>query len=92
MRSNPVHQFFIFQLKNILRSYLDFSTSYGRLTDLKSFQDLLLVSFIWLGEKFHLNIYLSAEGRLSPYAQTVSTSFMPRLVNPQAVGMAVARP
>ena len=52
MRSNPAHQlFFIFQLENILRSNLNFSTSYGRLTDLKSLLGLLLVSFIWLGEK-----------------------------------------
>ena len=47
MRSNPAHQlFFILQLENILRSNLNFSTSYGRLTDLKSFLGLLLVSFI----------------------------------------------
>ena len=52
MRSNPVPTFF-FQLKNILRSYLKFSTSYARSTDLKSLFELLLVSFIWLGE----NIY-----------------------------------
>ena len=92
MCSNLAHQVFFFLLENILRSNFNFTTSYDRLTDLKSLLGLLLVSFIWLGEKFHLNIYLSAEGRLSPYAQTVSTSFMPRLVNPQAVGMAVARP
>ena len=31
MRSNPVHQLiFIFQLENILRYNLNFSTSYGR--------------------------------------------------------------
>ena len=53
MRSNPVHHFlFIFELENILRSNLNFLTSYGRLTDFKSFLGLLLVSFIWLGEKF----------------------------------------
>ena len=43
MSSNPALQlFFIYQLENIFRSYLNFSTSYGRLTDLKS----LLVNFI----------------------------------------------
>ena len=42
MRSNPEHEvFFIFQLENILRSNLNFSTSYGRLTDLKSLLGLL---------------------------------------------------
>ena len=52
MRSNPAHQLsFIFQLEIILRSHLNFSTSYGRLTDLKSLLGLFLVSFIWLGEK-----------------------------------------
>ena len=52
MRSNPVHQlFFIFQLENFLRSNLNLSTHYGRLTDLKSLLGLLLVSLIWLGEK-----------------------------------------
>ena len=51
-RSNPAHQlFFIFQLQNILRSYLNLSTSYGRLTDLRSSLGLLVVSFIWLREK-----------------------------------------
>ena len=46
MCSNPAHQLlFIFQLETILRSNLIFSTSYGRLTDLKSFLGLLLVSF-----------------------------------------------
>ena len=59
MRSNPAHQlFFIFQLENILRSNLNFSTSYGRLTDLKSLLGLLLVSFIWLGEKIPLRYVL----------------------------------
>ena len=38
MRSNPADQLlFIFQLENIVRSYLNISTSYGLLTDLKSF-------------------------------------------------------
>ena len=33
-RSKPAHQlFFIFEPENILRSNLDFSTSYGRLID-----------------------------------------------------------
>ena len=67
MRSNPAYRLFlIFQLVNILRSNLNFSTSYGRSTDFKSLLGLLLVSFIWLGEKkYHYNIYLSAGGRLS---------------------------
>ena len=48
MRSNPAHQlFFIFQPGNILRSYSNFSGSYGRSTDLKSWLGLLLVIFIW---------------------------------------------
>ena len=52
MRSNPAYQlFFIFEPENILRSYLNFSTSSGRLTDLKSLLGLLLVSVIWIGEK-----------------------------------------
>ena len=47
MRSNPaLTSFLIFQLKNILRSYLKFSTSYGRSTDLK-----------WLGEKNFTKIF-----------------------------------
>ena len=55
MRSNPAdEQFFIFQLKNILRSYLNFSTSYGRSTDLKSLLGLLSMSLIWLGQKTSL--------------------------------------
>ena len=43
--------FFIFHLENILRSNFYLYTSKGRLTDLKSFLGLLLVSFIWVGEK-----------------------------------------
>ena len=55
MRSNPTHHpFFLFQFENILRSKVNFSTSYGRLIDLKSLLGLLLVSFIWLGEKISL--------------------------------------
>ena len=47
MGSNPALQlFFIYQLENIFRSYLNFSTSYGRLTDLKSLLGLSLVNFI----------------------------------------------
>ena len=46
MRSNPTHHLsFIFQLENILRSILNFSTSYGRLTEVKS---LLGFSFKWV--------------------------------------------
>ena len=63
MRSNPAHElFFIFQLKNILRSDLNFSTSYGGLTDFKPLLGLLLVSLIWLGEKNSLK-YLFLGGR-----------------------------
>ena len=52
MRSNPAHQvFFIFQLEDILRSYFNFSTSYGRSTDFKSLIGLLLGIFIWFREK-----------------------------------------
>ena len=58
MRSNPAHQLsFIFQPENILRSNLNFLTSYGRLTDLKSFFGLLLLSLIWLGEKISLKYF-----------------------------------
>ena len=64
-RSNPVlTSLFIFQLENILRSNLNFSSSYGRLTDLKSLLELLLVSFIWLGENFF------GGETLSPHVQT----------------------
>ena len=59
MRSNPVPTFFLFfQLKNMLRSNLKFSTSYGRSTDFKSLSGLLLVSFIWLREKITLKYLL----------------------------------
>ena len=59
MRSNPVRTFFfIFQLENILLSYLKFSTSYGRSIDLKSYLRLLLVRFLWLGEKISLKYLL----------------------------------
>ena len=68
MRSNPAHElFFIFQLENIFRSYLNFSTSYARLTDLKSFKGYYKWDFYGLQKNFHLNIYLSAGGRLSPH-------------------------
>ena len=66
LRSNPVPTFlFILQLKNILRSNLKFSTSYGRSTDLKSLFGLLLVSFIWLGEKISLKYLLIGGGHSS---------------------------
>ena len=66
MRSNPAHRlFFIFQLENILLSNLNFSTSYGRSTDLKSLLGLLLVSFIWLGENFTTIFIYRRGGRLS---------------------------
>ena len=49
-------------LKNILKSNLNFSTSYGRLTDLKSLFGLLLVSFILLGENISLKYLLIGGG------------------------------
>ena len=52
--------FFIYQLKNILRSNLRFSTSYSRSIDLKSLLGLLLVILYGLEKKFHFNIYVSA--------------------------------
>ena len=82
MRSKPTHQlFFIFQLENIFRANLSFSTSYGRLTDFKSFLGLLLVRFLWLGEKNSLKYLLNGGGRFSRHVQTVSTSLMSKLVN-----------
>ena len=67
MRSNPAHQLsFIFELENILRSNLNFSTSYSRLTDLNFFSGLLLVGFIWLGEKISLKYLLIGGGRFVP--------------------------
>ena len=73
MRSNPAHQLFcIFQLDNILWSYLNFSTSYGRLTDLKFFKGLFLVRFILLREKISLKYLLlgGEERRLFSHAKT----------------------
>ena len=71
MRSNPAHQLcFIFELENILQSNLNFSTSYGRLTDLKSLLELLLVSFIWLWEKISLKYLFLGGGTFVPHVQT----------------------
>ena len=83
MRSSPAHQqFFIFQLENIVRSHLNFSTSYGRLTDFKSLLGLLLVSFIWVGEKISLKyLLIGGVDVCPPHVQTVSTSLMSKLVN-----------
>ena len=68
MRSNPANQlFFIFQPENVLRSNLNFSTSYGRLTDLKSLLRLLLVIFIWVWEKNSLKYLFLGGGCLSSY-------------------------
>ena len=70
MRSNPVHHLlFIFQPENILRSNLNFSTSYGRLTDLRSLLGLLLVTLIWLGERNSLKYLFLSGGRLSPMSR-----------------------
>ena len=79
MRSNLAHRlFFIFQLENILRSDLNFSTSYGRSIDLKSLSGLLLVSFIWLGEKNSLK-YLLIGGRtfVPPCPGGVDIAYVP---------------
>ena len=77
MRSNPAHQlFFIFQLENILRSNFNFSTSYGRLTDLKSLSGLLLVSLILLGEKISLKYLLVGGGDVcSPCPEGVDIAY-----------------
>ena len=81
MRSNPEPTFFfIFEHENILRSNLNFSTSYGRSIDLKYLFGLLLVSFIWLAEKISLKYLLIDGGRLALHAQTVTMTLMPRLV------------
>ena len=53
--SRIVTFYFFFQYKNISRSYLNFSTFYGRLADLNSFLELLSVSFKKVGEKFQEN-------------------------------------
>ena len=74
-----INSFFIIQLENIL-SNLKFSTSYGRLTDLKSLFGLLLLSFIWLGEKISLKYLLIGGGAVVHHAHTVSTSLMSKLV------------
>ena len=67
MRSNPAPQYrLISQLGNILRSYLNFSTSYGRSTDLKSLLGLLLVSFIWLGGKISIKYLIIGGGTFVP--------------------------
>ena len=49
------HHFLRSRKKGKTYSNLNFSTSYGRLTDLKFLLGLLLVSFIWLAEKISLN-------------------------------------
>ena len=45
--------FFIFYLENILRSNLNFSTSYGRLADLESIKGYYWWDFYGLEKKFH---------------------------------------
>ena len=88
MHSNLTHRlFFIFHLENILRSNLNFSTSYSRSTDLKSLLGLLLVSFTWLGEKISLKYLVRRGDVCPPHVQTVSTSLMSKLVkNPKFLG------
>ena len=62
MRSNPGYYFFfIFQLENILRSNLKFSTSYRC-----SILGLLLVSFMLLGETISLKYLLIGWGDKRP--------------------------
>ena len=82
MRPNPAHRLFlIFQLENILRSNLNFSTSYGRSTDWMSVLGLLWVTFIWLEQKISLQcILIGGVDVCPPHVQTVSTSFMSKLV------------
>ena len=71
----------MFQLEHMFRSYLNFSTFYGRSTDLKSFLGLLLVSFIWLGEKISLQYLLIGWVDVCPpHVQMVSTSLMSKPV------------
>ena len=78
MRSNPVHQlFFIFQLENILGSNLNFSTSYGRSTDLESLLGLLLVIIICLEEKFSLKyLHPGGEDVCPPSPDSVDIAFV----------------
>ena len=67
MRSNPAQQLsLILQTENILRSNLNFSTSYDRYTDLKSLLELLFVSLVWLGEKFLLKYLFLGGGKFVP--------------------------
>ena len=66
VRISSTNYFFILQLEIILRSNLNSSTCYGRSTDLKSLLGLLLVSFIWLGEK-----------RLSPISRRCQNCLCP---------------
>ena len=89
MRSNPAHQlFFIFQPENILRSNLNFSTSYGRSTDLKSLLGLLLVSFLWFGGKLSLKYLLHGGVDVCPpHVQTVSTSLVSKLVKNKKIAL-----
>ena len=81
MRSIPAHKLsFIFEIENILWSYFNFSTSYGRSTDLKSLVGLLLVSLNGSEKKKFTKIFTYRRVGV-PHAQTVSTSFMSKLVN-----------
>ena len=74
MRSNPAQWlFFIFQLENILRSDLNFSTSYGPLTDLKSLSlgltfiiRVIISEFYMAWRKNFTKNLLIGGGRLSP--------------------------
>ena len=67
MRSNLARQLFcIFQLENILRSNFNFSTSYGRSTDLKSLLGLFSASFIWVREKISLKYLLIGGAEVCP--------------------------
>ena len=80
MRPNLEHElFFILQLEIILRSNLNSATCYGRSTDLKSLLGLLLLSFIWLGERISLTYLLIGGGgeRLSPISRRCRNCLCP---------------
>ena len=66
MRSNPELTFFYFLIQKYFTIYYEFSTSFGRSTDLKFLFGLLLVSFIWLGEKISLKCLLPGGLDVSP--------------------------
>ena len=80
-KSHAQHVFSIFQLENILRSNLNFSTSYGHLTDLKSLLGLLLVSFPCLSEKNFTEIFTCRRGDVCPLMSKRRLRSFPDLLN-----------